>query len=68
MKAQLISIGNELLMGDTVNTNASWLGQFLYERGIQVQKIQTVTDDKQARTQAGGEAMDSSERIRSTGG
>ncbi len=68
MKAQLISIGNELLMGDTVNTNASWLGQFLYERGIQVQKIQTVTDDKQAITQALVDAMDSAELIISTGG
>ena len=44
MIAHLISIGNELLMGDTVNTNASWLGQFLHERGVQVTLVYTITD------------------------
>lgn len=68
MKAQLISIGNELLMGDTVNTNASWLGQFLHERGIQVDKITTITDQKEAISQAMEEAMGSADMVISTGG
>lgn len=68
MKAQLISIGNELLMGDTVNTNASWLGQFLHERGIQVDKITTITDRKEAISQAMEEAMGSADMVISTGG
>ncbi|MFV1884189.1 MAG: molybdopterin-binding protein [Balneola sp.] len=45
MKAQLISIGNELLIGDTVNTNASWMGQFLNELGIEVSRVHTISDD-----------------------
>ena len=45
MKAQLISIGNELLIGDTVNTNASWMGQFLNDLGIEVTQIHTISDD-----------------------
>ena len=30
----IISIGNELLIGDTVNTNASWLGQVSERAGF----------------------------------
>ena len=43
MIAHLISIGNELLMGDTVNTNASWLGQFLMKED-QASEVHTITD------------------------
>ena len=45
MKAQLISIGNELLIGDTINTNASWMGQFLNDLGIEVTQIHTISDN-----------------------
>lgn len=45
MKCQIISIGNELLIGDTVNTNASWLGQFMTENGIAVSRVHTISDD-----------------------
>lgn len=44
MRAALISIGDELLMGDTVNTNASWLGQKLHEVGIEPALVLTVGD------------------------
>lgn len=46
MKAILISIGDELLIGQTINTNASWLGQELKLRGIQVEKVLTIADDR----------------------
>ena len=29
MNVELISIGDELLIGQTINTNAAWLGQTL---------------------------------------
>ncbi|HET8865874.1 MAG TPA: competence/damage-inducible protein A [Gracilimonas sp.] len=45
MNAQIISIGNELLIGDTVNTNASWLGEFLTGSGFNVTKVYTISDD-----------------------
>ncbi|MDZ7718674.1 MAG: competence/damage-inducible protein A [Balneolaceae bacterium] len=44
-KAHIITIGNELLIGDTVNTNASWIGSKLTELGFSVQKTITVPDD-----------------------
>ena len=44
-KAHIISIGNELLIGDTVNTNASWLGTVLTESGFYVEQVITLPDD-----------------------
>lgn len=43
--AHIITIGNELLIGDTVNTNASWLGSKLTESGFSVQKMVSIPDD-----------------------
>lgn len=45
MQCQIISIGNELLTGDTENTNASWIGRFLTENGLEVTRIHTISDD-----------------------
>jgi nicotinamide-nucleotide amidase len=43
-KAHIISIGNELLIGDTVNTNASWIGTILTELGFYVEQVITIPD------------------------
>jgi nicotinamide-nucleotide amidase len=42
--AHIISIGNELLIGDTINTNASWIGTFLTEMGFYVEQVFTIPD------------------------
>jgi len=44
MKAEIISIGDELLIGQTINTNAAWLGQELSLRGIPIVQGITITD------------------------
>lgn len=44
-KAHIISIGNELLIGDTVNTNAAWIGAMLTETGFFVEQVFTIPDD-----------------------
>ena len=46
MKACIISIGNELLSGQTVDTNAAWLSNQLLEMGIAVTGGWTVPDDQ----------------------
>ncbi len=43
-KAWIISVGNELLVGRIVNTNASWLAKKLSFLGISVTRIITVPD------------------------
>lgn len=45
MKACVITIGNEILKGRTVNTNAAHIGKFLTSRGYEVEKGIVVKDD-----------------------
>lgn len=45
MKALLISIGDELLIGQTINTNAAWIGARLTDIGIKVEEVLTIPDD-----------------------
>ena len=45
MNIALLSIGNELLSGDTLNTNAAWIGRKVTEFGCSVQQQITVPDD-----------------------
>jgi molybdenum cofactor synthesis domain-containing protein len=44
MKLELLTIGKELLIGKTVNTNATWLGRRVAKMGSMIQRITTVTD------------------------
>jgi molybdenum cofactor synthesis domain-containing protein len=44
MRVAVVTVGDELLSGDTVDTNASWLCNRLDERGVSVERITTVPD------------------------
>ena len=46
MIAEVLSIGDELLIGQTINTNASWIGSELAKMGARVVRIVTISDDK----------------------
>ncbi|QKG93478.1 competence/damage-inducible protein A [Halorubrum salinarum] len=46
MEVALITVGDELLSGDTVNTNANWLAPELSERGVAVSRILSIPDDR----------------------
>ncbi len=46
MKAYLISIGDEILIGQTVNTNAAWIGEHLSNIGFDVNFITAVHDKR----------------------
>ena len=45
MGVEIISVGDELLTGEVVNTNASWLAAELYAQGVDVQHIATIPDE-----------------------
>ncbi len=45
MKIHLITVGDELLIGQVVNTNATWLGEQLVIRGAEVAKMVSVPDE-----------------------
>lgn len=44
VKAEIISIGDELLIGQTINTNAAWIGQQLSLLGIDVLRATAISD------------------------
>ena len=68
MKAELISIGDELLIGQTINTNASWLGSELALQGIQVKWCTTISDDKEDILFTVDQALKRSQLVIITGG
>ena len=45
MKASIFSIGTELLMGELVDTNSSWIASRLPALGIQLQSISIIGDN-----------------------
>jgi molybdenum cofactor synthesis domain-containing protein len=44
MRVAIVTVGDELLAGDTVNTNAAWLGTQLRDRGAEVERVTVVPD------------------------
>jgi len=45
MRVAVVTVGDELLSGETVNTNAAWLGRQLAERGVTVGRTTVVPDE-----------------------
>lgn len=54
---EIVAIGDELLLGDTVDTNGSWLCQWLTADGIRVVRRSVVGDDESAIQSAVSEAL-----------
>ncbi|MFB6102086.1 MAG: competence/damage-inducible protein A [Haloplanus sp.] len=44
MRVAVVTVGDELLSGDTINTNAAWLCDRLDERGVSVERVTTLPD------------------------
>lgn len=68
MEAEIISIGNELLSGNTLNSNATFIARKLHETGITVKYIQTIGDEAGAIKESLGQAMGRSQIVLITGG
>ncbi|MDA3907241.1 MAG: competence/damage-inducible protein A [Bacteroidales bacterium] len=68
MIAEIISIGDELLIGQVINTNASWMGELLNRNGINVKQIKAIADDKTAIFEAINASINSVDLILLTGG
>lgn len=68
MKAGIICIGDELLIGQTVNTNATWLGQEFGKFGISVYRSTTIRDIKEDIIQTVDEYLKEADLIIVTGG
>lgn len=68
MKVEIITIGDELLLGQTINTNAAWIGQQLVLLGIEVARCNVIQDTKEAILQAMDDAKNRSDWVLITGG
>lgn len=68
MKADIITIGDEILIGQTIDTNSAWIGDFLESNGIQVNEITTVSDDKEHITLSLAQSISRVDFIFITGG
>jgi molybdenum cofactor synthesis domain-containing protein len=68
MEVALITVGDELLSGDTVNTNANWLAARLAERGVAVTRILSVPDDRETIAEQVATYGDAFDRVIVTGG
>ena len=68
MKAEIVSIGTELLMGELTDTNSSWIAGRLPALGIELQWVSIVGDDLPMLTEAFRRGMERSDIIFTTGG
>ncbi len=68
MKAEIITIGDELLIGQVVDTNSAWLGEQLNLAGIKVHQITSISDDREHILSTMGEASLRADVILITGG
>lgn len=68
MKAEIIAIGTEILLGDIINSNAQYLAQELAELGIDMYYQQVVGDNEKRIIHAFNEGFSRSDIIITTGG
>lgn len=68
MKAEIITIGDEILIGQIVDTNSAWMGQQLNLLGIEVYQVTSVHDDHDHIIQAIDNAGKHAELVLITGG
>lgn len=68
MNAAIISIGTELVTGQTKDTNAAWLAEQLTRRGVEVVRHVTIGDDQERIATALRHALAAAELVIVTGG
>ncbi len=68
MKAEIIAIGSELLLGQIIDTNSSYIAKRLAENGIELVQTTTVGDDLQQMKEVIREVAKRSQIVITTGG
>ena len=68
MRAEIITIGDELLIGQVVDTNSAWMAEKLNENGIELYQITSVHDDREHIIRALNEAFSRVDLVLTTGG
>ncbi|MDT3404993.1 competence/damage-inducible protein A [Mucilaginibacter terrae] len=68
MLAEIITIGDEILIGQIIDTNSAWMAQELNAVGIRIKQISSVSDDREHILKALDEAQQRADIILITGG
>ncbi len=68
MDVQIITIGDEILIGQIIDTNSAWIGQLLNKHGFRISKIVTVGDGEKEIFDAIENSMNESDLVLMTGG
>ena len=68
MQVEIITIGDEILIGQIVDTNAAWMAAELNKAGFEVVQITSVHDDERRITEALDSALERAEVVLFTGG
>jgi len=68
MLAEIITIGDEILIGQIVDTNSAWMAAQLNNIGIRIKQISSVSDDREHILTALAEAAKRADVILITGG
>lgn len=68
MLAEIITIGDELLIGQVIDTNSAWMAEQLNVIGIKVHQITSISDDQQHILTTLKEASERAQLILITGG
>ncbi|MBC3539925.1 competence/damage-inducible protein A [Rufibacter sediminis] len=68
ISAEIMTIGDELLYGQVVDTNSAWLGQELGKTGIRVKQITSISDNPDAICEALTQAISRVDVVLITGG
>lgn len=68
MFAEIITIGDELLIGQVTDTNSAWMGRELNKVGIEVIRVVSVRDRADEITEAVDDAMNRADIVLMTGG
>lgn len=68
MKIEILTIGDEILSGNIVDTNFAWLGEYLWSRGFELHWHTSVGDEPEEITQALLNVVGRSRAVIVTGG
>ena len=68
MRAEIITIGDELLIGQVVDTNSAWMAERLNEIGVELYQITSVHDTREHIVAALNEAFSRADIVLTTGG
>lgn len=68
MKAEIITIGDEILIGQIVDTNSAWMGQQLNLLGIEIYQVTSVHDNREHILKALEDAEKNADLVLITGG